>query len=346
MGCLVVENKADLDFPELRESSLKVIGTFVASGDMNIVNRVIEGISQIIESENPWHRQATVLLFSALCEYKDLHQIQSYLERGFDAMFKLVTDKDILVVKNSLIGFITIAEFFPSHFYTHANINTITYTLLELMSSNDSRIIESSLNVIRYITEGLVQNKNDQSPLASEPSILLQPMVSYFNNQLENFEKEKEKDNREKAVIIIMNCLMKSKDRKIASHLITFLMDRYHEVCNYNHLDREMMIESILAIMHTAILALEGSMINQGLQEQIFHLISFHMSKFGIEAEGLNIISSIAIVYSTSLRNNIDEYWNYILHGTESIHNHKTFKAALHCAGDFGRTYKEKLFDK
>lgn len=67
--------------------------------------------------------------------------------------------------------------------------------------------------------------------------ILLQPMVTYFEMKLDSFEKEKEKDNREKAVIIIMNCLMKNKDRSVATHLIEFLMKKYHSFYQINHVD-------------------------------------------------------------------------------------------------------------
>lgn len=74
-------------------------------------------------------------------------------------MFNLVTDNDILVARNSLTGFVTISECFPSSFYLHNNVRNIIYTLLELMNSKDARIIEFSLNLLRYITEGLVQNK-------------------------------------------------------------------------------------------------------------------------------------------------------------------------------------------
>lgn len=45
-------------------------------------------------------------------------------------------------------------------------------------------------------------------------------MVTYFEIQIDNFQKDKERENREKAVIIIMNCLMKSKDKVVACQLI------------------------------------------------------------------------------------------------------------------------------
>ena len=66
MRCLLIEKEDELEFPELRESALKAIGTFVASGDEKIVDRIAEGVGSIIESQIAGHRQATILLFSTL----------------------------------------------------------------------------------------------------------------------------------------------------------------------------------------------------------------------------------------------------------------------------------------
>lgn len=88
------------------------------------------------------------------------------------------------------------------------------------MNHNDGGVVESALNVLKFVTEGMVNNKNVISKIANEAEILLQPMVSYFEIKLHNFQRDKEKDNREKAVIIIMNCLMKGKNRDVATFLI------------------------------------------------------------------------------------------------------------------------------
>ena len=174
------------------------------------------------------------------------------------------------------------AEFFPQVFYKRQDIKEIVCNLLNKMKANDPIVVECSLNILKNITEGLVATKNEQSLIGSEPMILLQPMVAYFEMKLDEFQKEKEKDNREKAVIIIMNCLMKSKDRQVATHLIEFLMKKYYSIYEINHEDVKLMIESILAIMHTAILALEGSLTNPELLSSIYNLLKTHIAKYGI----------------------------------------------------------------
>lgn len=79
-----------------------------------------------------------------------------------------------------------------------------------------------------------------------------------------------------------MNCIMKKKDHVLATFLIDFLIDKYYLICKKQHVDTEIMIESILAVMHTSILALEGSQGNHDTLVKIYSLIKFHINKFGV----------------------------------------------------------------
>lgn len=51
-------------------------------------------------------------------------------------------------------------------------------------------------------------------------------------------------------------------------------------------------------------------------------------------------------MYGNELQYKADEYWTYILHGMESTQHAKTFKASLHCAGDYGRIFKDRFEHK
>jgi hypothetical protein len=140
-----------------------------------------------------------------------------------------------------------------------------------------------------------------------------------------------------------MNCLMKSRNRGIGIELILFLTKKYFSIVEINHVDKEMMLESILAVLHTAILTLEGTVPNMDTLNTITNLLGYHVQRFGVEAEGLNIMSAVAIVYGHLVESKVDEYWNYIIHGLSFIQHAKTFRSALHSAGDYGRIYKEQL---
>jgi hypothetical protein len=134
-------------------------------------------------------------------------------------MFTLVNDPQNIVISNSLSGFSALAEIFPQAFYHHKNIRDILFRLMELLNSDDAAIVENSLNVLRFISEG-ISVKTVDSVISTDPMLLLQPMVNYFEIQLDRFQKDKERENREKAVIIIMNCLMKNRNKNIGIQLI------------------------------------------------------------------------------------------------------------------------------
>jgi hypothetical protein len=63
----------------------------------------------LFNSEIPGHRQACALLFSAISEYSDKQYVTNLFINGFDHLFKLVLDRDGLVVKNTLDGFIRLS---------------------------------------------------------------------------------------------------------------------------------------------------------------------------------------------------------------------------------------------
>ena len=68
MRCLLIENQDDLDFPEMRNSAAKTIGTMVAIGDNETIQIVLNGVSAIVQSTNLGHQQGSAILLSTLCE--------------------------------------------------------------------------------------------------------------------------------------------------------------------------------------------------------------------------------------------------------------------------------------
>lgn len=71
MACILIMNKKDIDFPQLRESAVKTLGTFVECGNREIAEKVTDGVSRIIQSSNPGERQASALLFGCLSQFDD-----------------------------------------------------------------------------------------------------------------------------------------------------------------------------------------------------------------------------------------------------------------------------------
>jgi hypothetical protein len=57
--------------------------------------------------------QATVPLFSTLCEYPDKGYVIDLFENAFPHFFQLLNTNSVLVIKNTLKGYIRISETYP-----------------------------------------------------------------------------------------------------------------------------------------------------------------------------------------------------------------------------------------
>lgn len=66
-------------------------------------------MAAIIISEDPYHQQASVPLFSTISDYSDRDYVMGIFRNGFDHLFGLLQNQNKIVVKNSLLGFIRLA---------------------------------------------------------------------------------------------------------------------------------------------------------------------------------------------------------------------------------------------
>lgn len=84
---------------------------------------------------------------------------------------------------------------------------------------------------------------------------------------------------------MIMNLVMNTNKRDIILQLIEFMIDKYYEVINAdspNH-DKFYVIEQVLSVLHTAILAHKNSIPNNEILGKICDLMNKHFTKYGIE---------------------------------------------------------------
>lgn len=50
MGSILILDESDIDLPDLREGAVKTLGTFVSCCGRELVDKVTEGVSRIINS--------------------------------------------------------------------------------------------------------------------------------------------------------------------------------------------------------------------------------------------------------------------------------------------------------
>lgn len=75
-------------------------------------------------------------------------------------------------------------------------------------------------------------------------------------------------------------------------------MSKYYFYYDKNVADQEIRLISAASVIHTCILALENTIPKDGLINNLCTLIDKHLQKFGIEEEGLNLISGMAVAFN------------------------------------------------
>ena len=80
-----------------------------------------------------------------------------------------------------------------------------------------------------------------------------------------------------------MNCLMKMKSRETIIYMIDFLISKYQFFYQQNIPDIEIILQSVMSVMNTAVLALENTVPKVELMNRITSVIDNHIRRFGIE---------------------------------------------------------------
>jgi hypothetical protein len=77
-----------------------------------------------------------------------------------------------------------------------------------------------------------------------------------------------------------------------------FFIQQYNTYLQQPNLrDQEIRLISIITLIHTCIMALEKSGADVSLMHSVNNLLNAHIKKFGVEEEGLSVISSIAMTF-------------------------------------------------
>lgn len=90
-------------------------------------------------------------------------------------MFNLINDGDMIVKKNSLNGFSTLAETFPGVFLTNPKVIEIIKHLIDLSRHKDEDIQLLSLTILTYVTDDL--KAHPSCPLTKYPDPILQELI-------------------------------------------------------------------------------------------------------------------------------------------------------------------------
>ncbi len=134
-----------------------------------------------------------------------------------------------------------------------------------------------------------------------------------------------------------MNIVMNTNKRDVIVQLLEFMIDEYYKVVSFNIQNSEFLVEQVLSVLHTSILAHKNAVPNNEILGKICDLINFHLKKYGVESEGLSLLGATATTFNKVFESRSTNYWPHISHALNQANEMATFKAALACIGDFAR---------
>ena len=139
-----------------------------------------------------------------------------------------------------------------------------------------------------------------------------------FQSNLNVHDKMQDRDNNEKVIIIMMNIIMATNNTKIVTDTVNIMCNIYEDKTKLPIADKNIVLEEILSVIHTGLLALSKNPTpKMDIKDRIFHIIDDHFKCYGIETEGINMISGAAACFKKDFRNNINNYWPKIMEGLE-----------------------------
>lgn len=83
MKLLLIFSSKEAEDDDMKMSACRAIESFMKVCDRRVLDKITSSVSIIISSEDPNHQQATVILFSTICEYPDRALITELFGNGF-----------------------------------------------------------------------------------------------------------------------------------------------------------------------------------------------------------------------------------------------------------------------
>ena len=225
-------------------------------------------------------------------------------------------------------------------FLDNENIKSIFEELTGLSKHSNEEVRLSSLTILVNLSDHL---KDCPNALVRDP---LNIMTTYVKMFRENLSNATDKECTEKIIIVIMDFVMAIQKRDVIEELKSHLLDLYYEYSQRRVHDQAIILEQIMTVLHTCILALYQFQTPMTDIDKIARLIETHVRSQGVEVEGLNLISAAVSAYKYEFRHHLEKFWTYIIHGLEQVDQKPIFEAAIACVSDCTRVMKDQYADK
>lgn len=91
------------------------------------------------------------------------------------------------------------------------------------------------------------------------------------------------------------------------------MMEEYNKIVTGNMENTAFLLEQIICVLHTSILAHKNAVPNQELMAKLCTLIDYHVNKFGVEPEGLSMLGAMATTFDKSFETRANKYWQTVV---------------------------------
>lgn len=117
-----------------------------------------------------------------------------------------------------------------------------------------------------------------------------------------------------------MNIVMSTNKRKVIEMLLDHLISLYMQLSKIKIQDQEIVMGQVLAIVHTSVLAMVKFPVDANLKRKAYELLDMHINYYGVETEGIHLISALALCMKRDFLNeHFDHYWEQVMKGLDMI---------------------------
>lgn len=180
--------------------------------------------------------------------------------------------------------------------------------------SRSEKVQHSIVGALCNLTEGLSLKANESCQLARDPFPLLNKLTTCaFSSKVSDIIFG--------SFMAATGILQSSTDRFLATNYIEHLINKYREFEGADDVSRSMR-GGLLAALHSSVLVLREKCDNDTdlTMDKVFAFICYHFDLHReVDADGLYVISALAVSYEKRFGKHLDRSWGYIVHAFAKV---------------------------
>ena len=139
---------------------------------------------------------------------------------------------------------------------------------------------------------------------------------------------------------------MATNSRDVSLKILSQLIDLYVLYNNTNIKDKQIILESILSVLHTSTLVASKYLVPESIKCKLYSLLDNYLKNYGIDQECIALIPALSYCFKKGFNEKLEHYWNYVMQGLQMADQKPLFKSVLTCIADLARNHETQLIHK